>query len=231
MVQLDLLAWTRAQRSGRESNVELGPQGTIGAECVLVLTPYYGNTAGSECSSLTGEEFSGGATWVYSRAKRLLTKDLGPYDQEMGWRRQPFAFAYKRIWYEDRSFGQGLYNFHFTPFFHELIRRIAPNTVEYDHLFAPTWLVDETYGILCHTPVCPCSSFPTEWSSLGNSFTFEQHPAVILSCTDRHFCTLLQCVLDGSGYGAPYASWTPGARAGRFFWNNGRAAYVPPSSA
>ena len=128
------------QKGGRR--VELAPGGAVGRASIRTTTRYPAAKAHSLGSSLMGEDFPGNSTWVDSIRNRITTRDLSVYVPFAGRRLHRFELTYKRAWYADRSFSQGLCNFHGIPFLYELTRRIIANDLDYRHLFAPAWLTD-----------------------------------------------------------------------------------------
>ena len=98
-------------------SVELGPGGAVGRASIRTTTRYPAAKAHSLGSSLMAEDFSGNFTWVESIRNRLTSRDLSVYVPFSGRRRHRFELTYKRARYAARSFSQGLYNFHFAPFY------------------------------------------------------------------------------------------------------------------
>ena len=119
-----------------------------------------------------------------------------------------FRFTYKRAWYAPSAFANGFYNFRFLPFFYELLRRILREQPDYAHLFAPVWLFDETYYILCKRPTCPCRTLPRAGSTISGCLTFDEIRRIVLSRTDVHVAEFLKWVLSGGCFRVATHSYT-----------------------
>ena len=141
-----------------------------------------------------------------------------------------FRFTYKRVWYDASAFANGFYNFSFLPFFYELLRRIIRERLDYARLFAPLWLVDETYHILRRRPICPCRTLPRAGSTISGFFTFDEIRKSVLSRTDAHVAEFSKWVLSGGGFRVATNEYNPEARTGRFFWEPEGTTYWAGSS-
>ena len=149
----------------------------------------------------------------------MSSYDPEPCAVEGGWRRRPFAFTYKRVWYYDRSFSEGLFSPHFHPCLYELVRWIATDALDYKHFLAQVWMVGGIYRLLRHSPARARRSFPQDGSTLQNSFTFERIRDTLISWAGSGFRKEMRWIISRSGCGVTLAPWATEARTWRFIRN------------
>ena len=227
---LDNLQWSNVNRPNRDRSLDLGPGGHIGKAGDKPTHKYPGARARSVQSAADDEDYAGHFTWVCDYRNALRPPNLLDYVASEPCVYREFRFTYKLAWYAASAFANGFYNFSFLPFFYELLRRIIREQLDYAHLFAPVWLVDETYHILRKRPTCSCRSLPRAGSAISGCFAFDGNRKSVMSCTDAHVAEFLKWVLPGGCFRVTTQSYTPEARAGRFFWEPEGTTYWAGSS-
>ena len=75
------------------------------------------------------------------------------------------------------------------------------------------------------TPRMSMSRTPTSRFHLDELFHFRRQNTIILSCSDAHVIAFFDWILAGKGFRSTTFSYTPEARAGRFFWEPEGATY------
>ena len=155
----------RYDRSGPVAWI-LGP----GATSALPVTnnPIYpGSRPCSAQSAVDDEDYAGHFTWAGNYRNALRHPNMMDYTAGEPYKYHEFKLTYKRVWYDASAFAQCYYNFCFESFFYELLRLIIRGRLDYSHLFAPVWAVDEVYRVLCKRPICPCRVLPQAGSTVS----------------------------------------------------------------
>ena len=180
------LMWPHVIRPRRSRSLDLGPRCHIGRAGEKLSRKYPGSRSCSVQSAVGDEDYTGHFTWAgdYRNASRY--PNISDYAMGEPYKYHDFKLTYKRVWYAESAFDQGFYNFSFEPFFYELLRLIIRERLDYSHLFAPIWVVGETYRILRKRPICPCRALPRAGSTMASCFTFDEIRTIILSCADVH---------------------------------------------
>ena len=228
---LNRIVWPNTARPSFSRSLDLGPSGCIGRVAFHRGDRYPGASALSVHSDVEDEDYTGNITWILPRTNTGDHGAMVAYAWDGNWRIESFTFPYKRVWNAYRYFNQGYCNFAFLPFVRELIRLIMQNRLDFKHLFAPVWLVDEVGNLVCRQPPCPCHTCPRIGSSLPNALTFIQLREILLSCVDVHASEYLQWLLQGRGHRVTKPSWTYEAITGRFQWDEDHTTYWSGSSA
>ena len=140
--------WPHVVRPCRSRSLDLGPSGNVGRAGEKLSRKYTGSRSCSAQSAVGDEDYTGHFAWTgdYRNASRY--PNILDYAAGEPYKYHEFKFTYKSVWYAASAFPQGFYNFCSEPFFYELLRLIIRERLDYSHLFAPIWVVGETYHVL-----------------------------------------------------------------------------------
>ena len=167
---IDAISEPRSSR--RRQSLELGVNGHEGLEIIPARRRYPGSYAKSHGDPLDDEEYAAHASWGRSLLNLALGRGLIKMKDRSEWGASNATFTYKQVWYASLFPRSGLYHFPYGPYLFELIRRIRSHRLDYEHLYAPSWLVIAISHMICYRPQCPDRFPPLPGYDRADSLTF-----------------------------------------------------------
>ena len=208
-------------------SLQLGPGGCIGPADLFLQTPYPGIDSLPDTDSLPDEDFTGNHPWGEVNSALVIQ----PRNLTLGWRRVIPRISYKMVMEDGVNFLTGWYSFASQPFIYELVRRMIRGTLEWSHLAAPTWLLEEIH--LWLRPVGNWKQLAVEHLPRKEMLltpSFDNLTTWLAQSPDAHLRAKLEWICKGRWNGVLSVSWPHDVRLGRRPRDDDDGTLSPPWS-